>query len=65
MQLVDSHREIETEGGGERYLVERNVVLDVVCFFFGLWIIPGDVTDEFAVDVDVIVRGDSERECRG
>ena len=63
MQLVDSHREIET--GGERYLVERNVVLDVVCLFFGLWIIPGDVTDEFAVDVDVIVRGDPERECRG
>jgi hypothetical protein len=46
---------------GGRYLVERNVVLDVERFFFGFGVIPGDVLDGFAVDGGVIVRGGSER----
>lgn len=52
---------VEKGGGGERYLVECNVVLDVVRLFFGVGVIPGDVLDDFAVDDGVIVRGDSER----
>lgn len=57
--MVDDHQEGATRRG--TYLVERNVVLDVVCLFFGLGVIPGDILDGFAVDGCVVVRSGSER----
>jgi len=48
--------------GGKRYLVERDVVLDVVRFFLGFGVVPGDVCDGLAIDGGVVVRGGPERE---
>ena len=46
--------------GGERYLVECDVVLDVFRFVLGFGVVPGNVLDGFAVDNGIVVRGGPE-----